>query len=169
MGGRVKGEPRHPLHSSPCSVRGVVAGFSLNTQLWSLNMCKGLLRFGGIALLASLFVPSSLPGQQTGGFGPEIEARIDAVFAGMDSTHMPGCALRGHGRRPPRVPAGIRHGESGVRHPHRPVIRLPRGLGVEAVHGVRGIPSGGRGRRSHGKTTSGSMFPRCRTSERPSP
>ena len=53
----------------------------------------GLSRFGVVVLLAHLVVPSSLPGQQTVGFGPEGEARIDAVFARMDSTHTPGCAL----------------------------------------------------------------------------
>ena len=56
-------------------------------------MRTGLSRFGVVVLLAYLVFPSSLPGQQTVGFGPEGEARIDAVFARMDSTHMPGCAL----------------------------------------------------------------------------
>ena len=56
-------------------------------------MRTGLSRFGVVVLLAYLVFPSSLPGQQTVGFGPEAEARIDAVFDRMDSTHMPGCAL----------------------------------------------------------------------------
>jgi len=44
-------------------------------------------------LLALLALPSSLLGQGAGAFGPETEARIDAVFEHMDSTHTPGCAL----------------------------------------------------------------------------
>ena len=63
-------------------------------------MRKGPWRVSVAVLLASLSVPSNLHGQPTGGLDPETEARIDAVFAGMDSTHTPGCALgvMGEGR-----------------------------------------------------------------------
>ncbi len=56
-------------------------------------MPNGPRRCSAAFLLASLALPSTLLGQQMGRFGPEDEARIDAVFEGMDSTHMPGCAL----------------------------------------------------------------------------
>ncbi len=48
---------------------------------------------GFVFLLASLALPASLHAQGTGGLGPEVEARIDAVFEAMDSAHTPGCAL----------------------------------------------------------------------------
>jgi CubicO group peptidase (beta-lactamase class C family) len=49
--------------------------------------------FGFVTLIASLAGTGPLLAQVPGGFGPETQARIDAVFEAMDSTHKPGCAL----------------------------------------------------------------------------